>query len=321
MLYGKTGGNDQGTCTKAAPCGSFLRLLNVADNAHQHISYHATQELQTRITIDSTSTSATTLTWHFHGASLKAPLSNQNVPVPIIDSTGVSVAFVDAQFTGDTTPIITRGGASLTLKHVTVHDSQHLEVSGAFTASDLTIYNNTDATAAIVLTSSSGVSIDQALIHDAQSVLSVGNLAHVHLSNMMVWGIANRPFNLAMNVGDLQFSTIARAGYNTASGPCALTCDGQLRVTGSIIWQPQCSGAFHDAVGACTFASSIVSNAVAPAGTTNVDPMFVNTIADDYHIRATSPAVDKVDSGPPIDFEGDKRPGGLKFDIGADEIP
>jgi hypothetical protein len=100
-----------------------------------------------------------------------------------------------------------------------------------------------------------------------------------------------------------------------------LTCGPQLNVTGSIIWQLQCGGAFQDAAGGCTFASSIVSNATSPPGTSNSDPMFVNAAADDYHIRTASPARDAVDTGPSTDFEGDARPGGPKFDSGADEIP
>ena len=77
----------------------------------------------------------------------------------------------------------------------------------------------------------------------------------------------------------------------------------------------------RDAVSACNFSSSIVSNVVAPPGTTNVDPQFVNRAAKDYHLKATSPAKDAVDAGPATDFEGDPRPRGTKFDIGADEAP
>jgi hypothetical protein len=53
----------------------------------------------------------------------------------------------------------------------------------------------------------------------------------------------------------------------------------------------------------------------------NVDPLFVNRTAHNYHIQSTSPARDVVDTGPPDDYEGDKRPQGMKFDIGADEAP
>jgi parallel beta-helix repeat protein len=49
--------------------------------------------------------------------------------------------------------------------------------------------------------------------------------------------------------------------------------------------------------------------------------LFVNTAANDYHLSATSPALD-VGTGlqaPSSDFEQDSRPSGSGFDIGADE--
>jgi hypothetical protein len=51
----------------------------------------------------------------------------------------------------------------------------------------------------------------------------------------------------------------------------------------------------------------------------NLDPRFVNPVARDYHLGANSPARDAVDVGPATDFEGDARPSGPRFDLGADE--
>jgi hypothetical protein len=97
-----------------------------------------------------------------------------------------------------------------------------------------------------------------------------------------------------------------------------VSCNPNLRVTSSIIWQQSCAGAAGDAAGACTFQSSIVANGPAP-GITNVDPRFVNPLARDYHLQPSSPARDAVDTGPATDFEGDPRPRGARFDLGADE--
>ena len=57
-------------------------------------------------------------------------------------------------------------------------------------------------------------------------------------------------------------------------------------------------------------------------GTVNVrgDPAFVNPAAGDYHILPTSAAVDAgVDAGVTTDIDGDARPSGKGYDIGADE--
>ncbi|MBV8760463.1 MAG: hypothetical protein JO257_24440 [Deltaproteobacteria bacterium] len=292
-------------------------MVAKSDANHEHISYHLTQTTPTRLIIGQNSTSAPALFMHLHGATL-VPATGGTLQ-PLFDSS-IPIAFMDADLSGNTTPIVTQNGASLTLRHVTVHDSQRLAVAGAFVAKQLSIYNNTDATAAIVVTGPYDVTIDRGQIHDAVSVLSVPSASHVHLTNLMVWNVTNRPFNLALNAGDLQFSTIAKSGGSTTTAPCILSCGSQFHVTSSIIWQPQCNGTFQDAAGPCSFQSSIVSNANAPAGTTNANPMFVDPNAD-FHIRPTSAARDAVDTGPAVDFEGDARPGGPKYDIGADEIP
>ena len=68
--------------------------------------------------------------------------------------------------------------------------------------------------------------------------------------------------------------------------------------------------------------ATLVSTIVGPtgvAGASNSDPQFVDRAGHDYHIAPTSPAKDAVDSGPAFDFEGDPRPRGARFDIGADE--
>ena len=58
-------------------------------------------------------------------------------------------------------------------------------------------------------------------------------------------------------------------------------------------------------------------------GTVNVwgDPAFVNPSAGDYHIGLTSAAIDKgVNAGVGDDIDGDPRPQGGGYDIGADEF-
>lgn len=51
------------------------------------------------------------------------------------------------------------------------------------------------------------------------------------------------------------------------------------------------------------------------------DPRFVNRASADFHLRRSSPAIDKGSSNgaPSVDFEGHSRPCGSEHDIGADE--
>ena len=63
-------------------------------------------------------------------------------------------------------------------------------------------------------------------------------------------------------------------------------------------------------------AGNIVTGAVNVSG----DPAFVNPAGGDYHIGPTSAAIDKgVDAGADDDMDGDSRPQGGGYDIGADE--
>jgi hypothetical protein len=47
---------------------------------------------------------------------------------------------------------------------------------------------------------------------------------------------------------------------------------------------------------------------------------FADPAAGDFHIPPSSPAVDRLVTGPSTDFDGDSRPQGPKRDIGADEV-
>jgi hypothetical protein len=52
------------------------------------------------------------------------------------------------------------------------------------------------------------------------------------------------------------------------------------------------------------------------------DPLVINVAANDYHLQATSPAIDKGvnTNAPTTDFDGTARPQGPGFDVGAYEF-
>ncbi|MFW6135644.1 MAG: right-handed parallel beta-helix repeat-containing protein [Chloroflexota bacterium] len=66
------------------------------------------------------------------------------------------------------------------------------------------------------------------------------------------------------------------------------------------------------------------TDAIGPViSSTNVtgDPAFVNPDGGDYHIQPSSDAIDTgIDAGVSVDLDGESRPAGAGYDLGADEL-
>jgi hypothetical protein len=306
---------DDGACTRSTPCKNFVYALTQANGARLHLV------LEPGLYFARIGVQVPNFFIHGNGAIVTQLLGISGYTLQLLEPMNIR------DITLSEGASLLAGAEGIVLDSITfVGNPKRLTVSPAgfstkasLLARNLRITNSADTTA-IDVRATGELTIDGGEISGGTVGIQGEPGAKVHLTNVMIWGTSQRALELALATGDVEFSTIADAGAATQSAPCAVSCNPNLRVTSSIIWQPSCAIGAADAAGACTFQSSIVSNGPAP-GLTNVDPRFVNRAGRDYHLQPSSPAKDAVGTGPAADFERDPRPRGARFDIGADEAP
>jgi predicted outer membrane repeat protein len=96
---------------------------------------------------------------------------------------------------------------------------------------------------------------------------------------------------------------------------------GSPTMTNCILWNDSPSEIYNEGGSDPIVTYSDIQGGYAGEGNINVDPQFVNPSSGDLHLQRGSPCIDAgySISGLTHDFEGDPRPSGLGFDIGADE--
>lgn len=258
------------------------------------------------------------LSIHGGGATITSIINNTRSMFEITMPTLIrNLTFAEARSTTSSINVLTSG--VVTVEDATFSAVSRVLVQGVATLRNVVISDAPSPIGAIEVAAGAELTFDRGRIVRGVVGIRAAAGAEVHVSNVLIHGTSERALELASATGDVEFTTVANVGLSSAmEAPCAMTCNQNVRVSNSIIWQQTCGGVVRDAAGACSFTSSIVSNAPAP-GVMNVDPRFQDPSGNDFHLGATSPARDALDIGPAVDFEGDGRPVNGRFDIGADE--
>ena len=122
--------------------------------------------------------------------------------------------------------------------------------------------------------------------------------------------------NMSGNGNTLAHNDAGGAGTGQAIG----IYNANLTLGCSIIWGH--AGSIDLAGQNVTY--SDIEGGYAGTGNLDVDPLFVNPAADDYHLQNTSPVIDRCVSGISPDFDNERRPivrttAASPYDMGADE--
>lgn len=309
-VYLAPSGIDALPCSRSQPCKELRFALMQTSSTRAHVvMMSGTYTLANPLNVDSQITSATHVFIHGGGSRVEGGGSDGLLVIQL--PTSITDLEIVDPYMFDAAPLFVTSSA--VLSNVRLRGYDGIRVTGQVNATKLTIH-------AIHFGISSGgvVTLDGGLIEGGTVGISAssGNLS---LTNLLLQGTSGLGIDVSDTSGSLSFSTITNTG-SAVSGTAGVRCvSAGVTFRSSIVWT-RTTTARPTVEGSCNFISSIVGP-TGVAGAANSDPLFVNPAIGDYHLSGGSPARDLVDVGPPKDFEGDSRPRGVRFDVGADEAP
>jgi hypothetical protein len=315
IVYLDAAGTDAGECPRSAPCRTLTFGVSKTTATRSHLVLAPGGYVET-VRINAQDTAATRLYIHGGGAGLSSASDENSALYASVPST-----IRDLKMNGPlSNAAITLYAGSHVLENLQiVASSSGIAVGGgAAEVRNVTVTSTGPATG-FLLGTGAQLTIDGAVLHGGANGIKTPTSefgVSVNLTNVLIWGTTGLALDLPNTGGTVSFATIADGGSDSGTGPRAVNCAVGLTVRSSIIWTPGTTSRIP--IQGCNLVSTIAGPTFTP-GAINSDPLFVNNVAHDYHLGPSSPARDAVDTGPATDFEGDARPQGARFDIGADE--
>lgn len=305
-IYVSPTGANIAPCDRTAPCRSIAFAAAQASAARNHLVMAPGTYLE-RPTLDTINVPAPSITIHGSGATLTDTLSETmlsvNLPTHIRDLTLVS--------NFGTALSMQRG----TLRRVQIRGFFGINAMGPVDARQVTIEST--ANVGINLSAGASLTLDGGIISGGTSAIRSDQNVTVDVTNTMIFDCSNVAIDLSSTTaGTIQFVTVANTGSSSTTASALLCNSANVAVASSIFWTPNTIRA--PIMGGCVL-SNTIAGPTGVSGAMNVDPRFANP-SSDFHLAPNSPAKDMANSGPSSDFEGDQRPSGSSFDLGADEV-
>jgi hypothetical protein len=126
--------------------------------------------------------------------------------------------------------------------------------------------------------------------------------------------------SIGSGTGTLEFNTITDTSLpsgNARAVECGTSAPDRPELIGNVVWDV--TGPATTVVSVCRSSNNLIGPIDYPGtGNFNADPLFVSS--GNHHLGPSSPAIDKLATGPELDLDGDARPHGTSWDLGCDEV-
>ena len=305
-----TTGFDAGPCTRQAPCKDLQAAVQHTSATRTHIVMDPGMYVG-NTTVNSMQTTAPAVIVHGGGATI-LPTSGGDLPTVLIYDVATTIHDLDFPGNGAFGASIQTANAPATVYRITIENA-----GGILAGSDLILREAVIANASTnAVTIGPHTTLDRVVVNGGSgSGIAASNGGIVNITNLLVYGTGRAGIDLPNTTGSVAFTTVADTALS-GSTPRAVNCSSGLTVSSSIIWTPA-----GTPIGGGCMLNTVIAGPAPVTNTLNQDPMFKDEAHRDYHLTPGSPAKDLVDTGPATDFEGDPRPQGVRFDVGADEAP